>query len=47
MIGNKYRELGRCWQVLQEKHEAYAAVFDGASENIIKEINECIEDLED
>ena len=47
LIGNKYKDLERSWQVLQEKHEAYAAVVDGTSENIIKEINECIEDLED
>ena len=47
LAGDRYKDLERCWQVLQEKHEAYAAVVEDTSENIIKEINECIEDLED
>ena len=47
LIGNKYKDLESCWQVLQEKHEAYAAAVYSASEDIHKEINEWIEHLED
>ena len=34
-----YKDLERCWQVLQEKHDAYAAAVDCENEDMVKENN--------
>ena len=47
LIKNKYRDLERCCQILHEKHEAYAAAIDCANEDMVKENDHRIVDLED
>ena len=47
MIGNKFKDLERCWQTLREKHEAYLATLEDTDEETLEESSKWIEGMED
>ena len=46
LIGNKFKDLERCWQTLREKHEAYLATLEETDEETLEESSKWIEGME-